>query len=475
MGRVMSLENELCLHFIPDEPGSHLGSRSAAGPVLQSIGLRPNMSNWTANGSKIYTDVSGIEVANAECATPEELLALDRANMEWLAKRLAGVDRLVLSRPNIEDPDARPKVVAGRVRVYKTNVSQEGMTVGTHENYQLFRHRLCRTFNLPVEETDMNESILYRMIPTLTPYLVTRQVFAGAGGLDFDQGTYLLSQRAMHMQNVIGPQTLSERGIINTRDEPLGDPGKYMRLHIICGDANMSEFATYLKTGVTSLVLKLIEEAPNMPRLALADPVREMHDVARDLTGKTHRLQLQDGRRYCALDIQQMYRDMIGKVVGHLSSADRHVFETYSSVIDLMRENDILDMHEYFDFALKHKLLQEIVISKGKDYGSREAAAVALKYHWIDEQGLFNRLEKKVNHRRITTDQHVDWLKQHAPNTRAAGRALLIQESRRDRVNINVDWHRFSYDGTSFPMPDPGNTYLSEARRFLEMRRGSFK
>jgi proteasome accessory factor A len=57
----------------------------------------------------------------------------------------------------------------------------------------------------------------------------------------------------------VGLETTLKRPIINTRDEPHADAHKYRRLHVILGDANLSETSTYLKLGTTSLVLSMIE------------------------------------------------------------------------------------------------------------------------------------------------------------------------------------------------------------------------
>ena len=47
---------------------------------------------------------------------------------------------------------------------------------------------------------------------------------------------------------------------MNTRDEPHADPHRYRRLHVIVGDANLAEVATFLKVGTTALVLAMIED-----------------------------------------------------------------------------------------------------------------------------------------------------------------------------------------------------------------------
>src|SRR5439155_6008264 len=123
----------------------------------------------------------------------------------------------------------------------------KGASYGTHENYLMRR------------ETSFAEIVRH-----LTPFFVTRQVITGAGrvgrGQDGTGTGYQVSQRADFFEVEVGLETTLKRPIINTRDEPHADPEKYRRLHVIIGDANMSEVSTYLKVGTTALVLAMIED-----------------------------------------------------------------------------------------------------------------------------------------------------------------------------------------------------------------------
>ena len=60
---------------------------------------------------------------------------------------------------------------------------------------------------------------------------------------------FQLSQRAEFFEEEIGLETTLKRPIVNTRDEPHADPQRYRRLHVIVGDANLAEVATFLKVG----------------------------------------------------------------------------------------------------------------------------------------------------------------------------------------------------------------------------------
>ena len=110
----------------------------------------------------------------------------------------------------------------------------------------------------------------------LIPFLVSRQIYAGAGKvLQTARGAmFSMSQRAEHIWEGVSSATTRSRPIINTRDEPHADAERYRRLHVIVGDSNMSEYATFLKVGATSLLLRMLERTQ---RAAAGHDPREPH------------------------------------------------------------------------------------------------------------------------------------------------------------------------------------------------------
>src|SRR5690606_38465495 len=133
------------------------------------------------------------------------------------------------------------------INLYKNNTDNKGASYGAHENYLMRR-------STPFAD----------IVTHLTPFFVTRQIICGAGrvgiGQDGSGAGFQISQRADFFEVEVGLETTLKRPIINTRDEPHADADRYRRLHVIIGDANLSEIATYLKAGTTALVLSMIEE-----------------------------------------------------------------------------------------------------------------------------------------------------------------------------------------------------------------------
>lgn len=230
------------------------------------------------NGARYYVDHAHPEFASPEVTNPYDATLWDTAG-----------DRI------IERSARLASTLTGElITVYKNNTDGKGVSYGTHENYQVLRE---------VPFTDL--------IKYLTPFFVTRCVFAGAGrvglGQDIIEPGFQISQRADFFEAQVGLETTLRRPIINTRDEPHANPDMYRRLHVIIGDANMSQRATYLKMGTTAIVLSMIEAGFLELDFELYDAVTSMHLVSHDYELKTKQ-RLRDGSELSALDIQWHYQ-----------------------------------------------------------------------------------------------------------------------------------------------------------------------
>ena len=258
------------------------------------------MNMVLGNGARLYVDHAHPEYSSPEVTNPHDAVVWDAAG-DLVA--LAAVRRLAA------DPELPP------INLYKNNTDNKSVSYGSHENYLMPR------------STPFGD-----IVRGLTPFFITRQVMCGAGrvglGQDSSRAGYQISQRADFFETEVGLETTIRRPIINnTRDEPHATADKYRRLHVIIGDANLSEAANYLKFGTTAAVLSLIE-AGLAPRIEVHDPVAALQSVSHD-TALTATLRLKDGRRVTALDIQWMYHEAASKLaqetgVGDAVDGDGH-------------------------------------------------------------------------------------------------------------------------------------------------------
>ena len=260
-----------------DARGFDLSAPTLHNPVDSELDDLGAANVILTNGARLYVDHAHPEFSTPEVTTPRDVVIWDKAGervMEEAAMRAATVPG------------------APRIQLYKNNVDGKGASYGSHENYLMAR-----------------QTTFPSIVAGLTPFFVTRQVVCGAGrvgrGASGDEAGYQISQRADYIEVEVGLETTLKRGIINTRDEPHADADKYRRLHVIIGDANMSEYSTLLKVGTAALVLDMIEAGVRFDELRLAEPVRSVHRISHDPSLKLL-VDTVDGRKLTALDVQRV-------------------------------------------------------------------------------------------------------------------------------------------------------------------------
>jgi proteasome accessory factor PafA2 len=355
------------------------------------------------NGARYYVDHAHPEYSTPECLTPRDLVTHDKAGERVLERSLAELERSMVAGPALQ--------------IYKNNSDGKGNSYGTHENYLVDRA-------LPFGD----------IVRDLTPFFVSRQIFTGAGKLGAegqwdarDRSVYQLTQRADFFETEVGLETTLKRPIINTRDEPHADPDRYRRLHVIVGDANMCEVATFLKIGSTALILKMIEDA-FLPDLTLESPVQSMHEVSRDITC-TATVPLADGRRLSALQLQWEYLEHAKKYAEREDDTpeNREVVERWEAVLAAL-ETEPLTLHRELDWVAKYRLLEGYRERDGLAWSDHKLRLIDLQYHDVRRsKGLYNRLAAAGKVDRITTDEAIETAVMEPPeNTRAYFRGRCI-------------------------------------------------
>jgi proteasome accessory factor PafA2 len=357
------------------------------------------------NGARYYVDHAHPEYSTPECASPRELVIHDKAGERILERSLEELHRVL--------PPGQ------RVAIYKNNSDGKGNSYGTHENYLVDR-----------------ATPFASIVRDLTPFFVSRQVFAGAGKLGAEaqweergRHRYQLTQRADFFEAEVGLETTLKRPIINTRDEPHADPDKYRRLHVIVGDANMCEVATFLKLGTTAIVLKMIEDE-YVPDLTLANAVASLHEISRDITC-TAQVRLSDGRRLTAVQLQWEYLERAQKYVEQEDDSpdNREVLSRWETVLSAL-ESEPLSLARELDWVAKYRLLEGYRQRDGLEWSDHKLRLVDLQYHDVRrDKGLYHRLAATGKVERITTDDEIERAVMEPPeDTRAYFRGRCISK-----------------------------------------------
>jgi len=266
--------------FFDESP--HIDARGAVQGTSMFPEVETAMPNMVlTNGARYYVDHAHPEVSTPECRRPSEVVLFDRAAEEVIRDSMLHA--------------AKTMGNGSELIAYKNNSDGKGNSYGCHENYLIDR------------------SIQFEKVAKyIVSHFITRQVFTGAGKVGVEaqrEGelpvAFQLSQRSDFFEEFMGLETTPKRPLVNTRDEPHADNKKYRRLHVIVGDANMSEVATFLKVGTTALILALIEDDWYPNEWQIIDPVDQGRFISHDPT-LTHKVSLADGEQVTALKFQEM-------------------------------------------------------------------------------------------------------------------------------------------------------------------------
>ncbi len=321
------------------------------------------------NGARYYVDHAHPEISTPECRTALDVVRYDRAGDEIIRASMRAAAAL-----------------GSELLCHKNNSDGKGNSYGCHENYLMAR-----------------EVPFGRIVNQVTAHFVSRQVVVGAGKVGSEHPAtapgdvpYQISQRADFFEEEVGLETTVKRPIVNTRDEPHCDPSKYRRLHVIVGDANMSEVATLVKVGATALVLAMIEDDALGDDLAVASPVAAIRQISHDPT-LTRTVLMRDGRRMTALDIQtvlleratayaaQRGLDAVGEQAGSLA------LEWWQRIVAGLG-GDRHEVADVVDWVAKQRMVEAYAARHGLRPADARLKAIDLQYHDLrPDRGLASR------------------------------------------------------------------------------------
>ena len=415
--RIFGLENEFGItctlrgqrRLSPDEVARYL-FRSVV-----SWGRSSNV--FLENGARLYLDVgSHPEYATPECDNLHDLVAHDKAG-----------ERVLENLQRAAEQRLREEGIRGDIFLYKNNTDSAGNSYGCHENYLVGR-----------------KEDFQKMLDILIPFLVTRQIYAGAGKLlQTARGpVFSISQRADHIWEGVSSATTRSRPIINTRDEPHADAERYRRLHVIAGDSNMSEYATYVKVGATTALLEMIEAKVVFRDMTLANPIRAIREISQDPTCR-RTVRLANGRELSALDIQWEYLERIMRYARNpgFSPPVQKAVDMWEHLLTEL-EKDPLSLHRQVDWVTKYQLIERYRLKFGLSLSDARVMLLDLSYHDVtEERGLYYLLAQRGLIDRLVTDAAIASAVNKPPQTtRARLRGRFISAAKAHKRDFTVDW-----------------------------------
>jgi proteasome accessory factor A len=371
--------------FDDESPGRDARGSAREGSMAPEVETHL-VNTVLTNGARYYVDHAHPEYSTPECVDARELVIADKAGERILARSMRAATRLL-------DPGQE-------IVVYKNNSDGKGNSYGTHENYLVDRA-------LPFAH----------LVRHLLPWFVSRQVFTGAGKVGSENGAgvvdYQISQRADFFEEEVGLETTLKRPIVNTRDEPHADPQLYRRLHVIAGDANLCEVATFLKVGTTAIVLAMAEDDAIGKDLGLATPVHAMRVVSHDPTCRAT-VELADGSRCTAVELQweflrlaRTYADETGLAACGGERVGPMVLDRWEETLTAL-ETDPMTLDGVLDWVTKRTLLDAYATRDGLTWGDPKLSLLDLQYHDVrPERSLYERLVKAGTVERLVSEEEV--------------------------------------------------------------------
>jgi proteasome accessory factor A len=416
--RIFGLENEYGVtctfrgqrRLSPDEVARYLFRR------VVHWGRSSNV--FLENGARLYLDVgSHPEYATPECDDVEELVAHDKAGERILEHLLAAAEMRL-----------HEEGINGQIYLFKNNTDSAGNSYGCHENYLVARR-----------------GEFARMADVLIPFFVSRQIWCGAGKvLHGPRGAqFCIAQRAEHIWEGVSSATTRSRPIINTRDEPHADAERYRRLHVIVGDSNMSEWTTFMKIGITDLVLRMVEGNTVMRDLSLENPIRSIREISHDPSG-TRKVKLANGRELSAIELQTEYYEKTSRFVERRGAPEpaELLLSEWRSAIEAMQAGEPERLARKVDWVTKRLMIERYMAKHDLSMASPKVALVDLAYHDVNRtRGLYYLLEAAGKVDRVCDEKRIKRSMRDPPQTtRAKLRGDFIREAKAKRRDYTVDW-----------------------------------
>ena len=408
-----------------ESPGSDARGVAPIGSMPPEIETHLTNAVLT-NGARYYVDHAHPELSTPECGDAFSVVTFDRSAEVILERSMLAADALL--------PDGQSIVV------YKNNSDGKGNSYGCHENYLVDRA-------LPFG----------RIVAEVTPHFITRQIFSGAGkvgseiGFSAEEVPFQISQRADFFEEEVGLETTLKRPIINTRDEPHADPQKYRRLHVIIGDANMSEVATFLKVGTTAIVLAMIEDDWIKADFRFTSPIGALRSVSTDLS-MSAALPLLSGGSITALEVQVHLLERAIDWTNHHgfdlvgTQAGPEILRRWGETL-LAIEAESASLASTVDWIAKYRLIDGYRERHGLAWGDARLHALDLQYHDLRPE---KSLARRVGLETICTKADIEKGTSNPPeDTRAYFRGACLAKFGSDIVSANWDSLVFDTGGDS--------------------------
>lgn len=424
--RIIGTETEFGL-ITPGSSGIYSEQIHSALPT-HVVGVQEFLSN----GGRFYNDFNN----QLEYASPECYGIVDAVHAEIAGESIA-YDTL---------RQLKDKEKIGDFHLYKRVIDDRSNTWGYHENYLVKRE----AYNS------------WELRSLMLGHLATRNIFVGAGWWlpSEDDVAYVVpGQKSQTVQVAASQMTTQDKPLLNLRDEPHTLATTWARLHITSGDPNISPWATWLKLGSTSLVLRLAEEgfAPSVLN-RFTKPAETSKMVGLDSELKNV-YPLTNGDTMSAVDMQEWLVELCEHMAEEidLPKEEMAILQEWRKVIGDIREDPETLMNKA-DWITRRKLLGGFAARHAiPDPYSPALSRVDQTWDMIHPKiGVGVRHRDKMGFPGFDPQRAESYITQAPPHTRANARALLIKNMpKKARDHASIDWEHMEFAGKEYFLFDP--------------------
>ncbi len=403
---------------------------------ISKLGTKASRSYFLSNGARFYQDIR----ERIEYCTPED------TTVEGTAANEIVNDTIMANVANSYHTST-----GNRISFTKRVIDDEGTGCGYHINYSADAERV---------------QISPEGLALFGIFAATRSVLFGAGAL-LRSGEFSLSQKALITNIGFTANTTHVKALVNTRNQPLADKSRFLRVHDTSADPNMSPWATRVKITAGSLTLKLIEEGRELENLRFSqDPAEVAREVARDVS-LTKRFRLHNGSSVTALEAQQRILSH-AQNLPNLTNEEMWAIEEWDRAICDIRKDRRLVV-DRVEWAMKPEMLNRQHDKNGWSWDSEALRYKDRQFSEVAFDGIGVALREATWAKHMPSETLVKSRMQEPPlDTRANIRSYFIKGlvGRPQRKEARIHWHTISLGNIEKPLSNP---YLSDYRVAQEL------
>lgn len=386
-------------------------------------------------GARLYDD-GHAELSTPLCINPLMAVTYNRAGYRWMDDLRKKYEEVLGKRYQIYRNNTGWREKDSLSDIYARN-GRRRVSYGCHENYATKR-------SIPLEI----------LVSRLAPFLILRTPLIGSGKIGADCGAqatdFQISQRADFTECLYGSQTTEKRPIYNLRDTPYADEKRFRRIHVISGDANMLELPEWLKIGLTSILIMMVEDGKMDNRFEFVDPVRSFWKISRDIGFRELFNFRNQNQRRTSLDCLKEYADLFWnylEIYQPNNEIYKDVVKSFYEIIGLGETRNLEALFGKLDWATKFLIIRRACERKGHSMQSYFAAMLDLRYHDNNhEQGLFFReIQNHPHTARITTEQDIQQALTQPPPTRSRWTTRTIFSTFKEQIRYSNYWQSVTF------------------------------